>query len=378
MDFRKMKKICIVTASRSEYGIMRYLINEMRIDKQLILQLVVTGTHLSPEFGLTVSEIENDKINIDEKIEMLLSSNSKVGIVKSMGICSLGIADAFNRLHPDLIIVAGDRFELIPICSAALIMNIPIAHISGGDVTLGAIDNQIRNAITMMSTIHFPGVKDSAKRIKRMIGTNLNIYTVGEPGIESLMQKLDMDRLSLSEEISLDVTAKWILLTYHPETKIGLNKNLETANNIIVALDQMDGVQVIITCANSDFGGSQINSIFLSAASLNPFKYKFFNSLGSKIYINLLNEVEFIIGNSSSGIMEAPTLAIPVINIGDRQKGRYMSNNIINSNSDLHSISKAIIKISTLKPEVDKYWGEGDTSYKILTILKNYLKININ
>ena len=194
----KIKKVCIVTASRSEYGLLRWLIDEVNNDHQLCLQLIVTGTHLSPEFGLTYTEIEKDGYEINEKVDMQISSSDQSGIVKSMGICSIGFSDVFDRLKPDVVIVLGDRYELLPICGAALLMKIPIAHISGGDITEGAIDDQVRNAVTMMATLHFPGVENSAKRIERMRGASKGIHPVGEPGLDNFIRLTLWNRENLA------------------------------------------------------------------------------------------------------------------------------------------------------------------------------------
>lgn len=368
-----MKKICIVTATRSEYGILRWLIDEVKNDNQLLLQLVVTGSHLSTEFGLTYNEIENDGYSIDEKIEILLSSSSITGIVKSMGLCCIGFADVLNRLKPDIVVVLGDRYELLPICSAALVMNIPIAHISGGDVTEGAIDDQIRNAVTMMATLHFPGVAESAKQIERMRGSSKNIFNVGEPGLENFTRLKLLDRQSLADQLKLDSSCKWVLLTYHPETKLTLDENIGALRNIINALDQIKNIQVVITGANSDFGGQQINEISQRASNCNNSKYKFYNSLGQLRYLSFMKEVAFVIGNSSSGIVEAPFLAKAVVNVGERQKGRYISANVINTSNELNSISDAIEKAISLNLGIDNYFGEGNSSTKIKDTIKYFL-----
>ncbi len=368
-----MKKVCIITAARSEYGLLRWLIDEVRNDDLLCLQLVVTGSHLSPEFGLTYTEIEKDGYQIDEKVEIIISSSSQAGVVKSMGLCSIGFADAFSRLKPDIIVALGDRYELLPICSAALIMNIPIAHISGGDITEGAIDDQVRNAVSMMATLHFPGVEESAKRIERMRGNSKGIYTVGEPGLDNFIRLKLWNRQTLADSLSLSISKKWVLLTYHPETKLGLDETLSTISNVFKALDELEDIQVIITGANSDFGGTQINEIFQKAASSNSSKYIFHHSLGQLRYLSLLKEVDLIIGNSSSGIVEAPFLAKPVINIGNRQKGRHISECIINASNDIISISNAIKKTTNLKVGVSNYFGDGKSSIKIKNILKEFI-----
>jgi len=366
-------KVCIVTAARSEYGLLRWLIDEVSNDNQLVLQLVVTGSHLSPEFGLTYSEIESDGYKIDEKVDIILSSFSKVGVVKTMGMCSIGFADVFNRLKPNIVVVLGDRYELLPICSAALIMNIPIAHISGGDITEGTIDDHVRNAVTMMASLHFPGVEESAKRIERMRGTSKNIYVVGEPGLDNFKRLTIWDRKTISESLSLDISKKWVLLTFHPETKIDLDENLKTITNIIKVLDEFNDIQVVITGANSDFGGFQINEISQRASNFINSKYKFFNSLGQLRYLSFMKEVAFVIGNSSSGIVEAPFLAKAVVNVGERQKGRYSSANVINTSNEFNSISDAIKKAICSKVGMDNYFGDGNSSIKIKDIIKNFL-----
>lgn len=366
-------KVCIVTASRSEYGLLRWLIDEVNNDNQLILQLVVTGSHLSPEFGLTYSEIESDGYKIDEKVDIILSSCSKVGVVKTMGMCSIGFADAFNRLKPNIVVVLGDRYELLPICSAALIMNIPIAHISGGDITEGTIDNQVRNAVTMMASIHFPGVEESALRIEKMIGNSENIYIVGEPGLDNFKRLATWNRETISESLSLDISKKWILLTYHPETRIELDENLKAITNIIKVLNKFNDVQVVITGANSDFGGFQINEISQRASICANSKFKFYNSLGQLRYLSFMKEVALVIGNSSSGIVEAPFLAKSVVNVGGRQKGRYISANVINTSTELNSISDAIKKAICSKVSMDNYFGDGNSSIKIKDTIKNFL-----
>lgn len=368
----QMKKVCVVTATRSEYGLLRWLIDELEKDELLTLQLVVTGTHLSTEFGLTYLEIEKDGYKIDEKVDILITSSSLEGIVKSMGVCSIGFAEVFNRLTPDIMVVLGDRYELLPICCAALIMGIPIAHISGGDVTEGAIDDQIRNAVTMMASLHFPGVKDSADKIEIMTGSNKNIYTVGEPGLDSFNRLKLWSRQKLAEDISLDSSKKWILMTYHPETKLGLEENLLTVKNIINGLNILEDIQVIITGANSDYGGSQINDLLKKVAIQNSVKYKFFLNLGQLRYLSVMKEIECLIGNSSSGIVEAPFLAKPVINIGGRQKGRYSSPNILNCSNDLTSISNALDQVKFMEVVSDTCFGDGNSSIKIKNVLEKY------
>jgi UDP-hydrolysing UDP-N-acetyl-D-glucosamine 2-epimerase len=367
------KKVCIVTTSRADYGCLRWVIDEVKKDNHMLLQLVATGSHLSPEFGLTYTEIEKDGYQIDEKVEIVVSSPLNTAIVKSMGLCSIGFAETFDRLKPDILVVLGDRYELIPICSAALFLNLPIAHLSGGDVTEGALDNQVRNAVTMMASLHFPGVEESARRIERMRGSSSDIYSVGEPGLDNFMHLKLWDRLSIANNLELDISKKWILLTYHPETTLSLEENLSAVRNIISALDHLVDMQVVITGSNADFGGSQINEMLQKTSADNRSRYKYYFSLGQIRYLSLMKEVEFIIGNSSSGIIEAPFLGKSVVNIGDRQSGRHISENVINSDITTSSISDAIRKAFEKRSSVDYYFGDGNSSGKIVKLVWEFL-----
>ena len=368
-----VKKVCIVTAARSEYGLLKWIIDGVHQDSELDLQLVITGAHLSEEHGLTYRFIEEDGYPIAAKVDMQLSSDDKANIVRSMGKCSEGFADAFAKLNPDVVMVLGDRYELLPIVSAALVMGIPVAHLSGGDVTEGAIDNEVRNAVTMMSAIHFPGVESSAENLSRMLGDNAQVYTAGEPGLESFLRFELMSREELAENLQLDINKKWCLVTLHPETKLGLEENLNMAKNLFEAMRESEGVQFVISKANADFGGLQINSFWEEAVKQDENKYKLFTSLGQRRYLSYMRQTAGVIGNSSSGIVEAPFLGIPVINIGDRQKGRHLCKNVIQTNSDSESLRKAFTKMLAQPTIVDNYYGDGHTSEYVISVLKDWL-----
>ena len=369
----KSNKVCIVTAARSEYGLLKWIIDGVYNDPELDLQLVVTGAHLSEEHGLTYRFIEEDGYPIAAKVDMQLSSDDKASIVRSMGKCSEGFAEAFTQLNPDVVMVLGDRYELLPIVSAALVMGIPVAHLSGGDVTEGAIDNEVRNAVSMMSAIHFPGVESSADNLRRMLGDNTQIYTAGEPGLESFLRFELMGREELAENLQLDINKKWCLVTLHPETKIGLNENLNMVKNLFEIMQDTDGVQFVISKANADFGGVQINSFWEEAVKQDENKYKLFTSLGQCRYLSYMRQAAGVIGNSSSGIVEAPFLGIPVINIGDRQKGRHLCKNVIQTNSNSGSLKKAFDQMLAQPTIVDNYYGDGHTSEYVINLLKDWL-----
>lgn len=368
-----MKKVCIVTAARSEYGAMRWTIDAINRDSELDLQLVVTGAHLLESQGLTYKAILKDGFEIAAFADMKLNSDSKRSIVKSMGYCSIAFAEVFQKLQPDLLLIIGDRYELLPICSAALVMNIPIAHISGGDVTDGAIDNEVRNAVTMMSVLHFPGVETSAKNIERMKQSSKNIFCVGEPGLESFIREELFTREQLAENLQIPIATKWLLVTLHPETQETLDYNLRMADNLKAMLDITVDTSVVITKANTDFGGTQINEYWESIVASNPDKYSLFSSLGHIRYLSFMKECYVVLGNSSSGILEAPFFGTPVINIGNRQRGRHLCPNVYQVENSLHSLFytwNIIIANDTRVP--DSYYGDGYTSAKIVSHIKDY------
>lgn len=367
-----MRKICIITAARSEYGVLRWVIDEVNNDNDLELQLVVTGAHLTVEQGQTYRYIEQDGYQITEKVSILLSGDDHVSIAKTMGVCSISMADTLNRLTPDIVVVLGDRYELLPIVSTALVMRIPVAHISGGDVTEGAIDDEVRNAVTMMSTLHFPGVDDSARNLHRMLGTDKNVYAVGEPGLDSFLRMDLWDKEKTAKELNLDTQKKWCLVTLHPETKLSLEENIKMVRNLYAAMFSNPDIQFIITKANTDAGGTAIND-FWSTAIANNANMQLFPSLGQIRYLSFMKHADMVIGNSSSGIIEAPFMGTPVVNIGNRQKGRHICNNVICCGTTSDEISSAIEQAYYADRIVDTYWGDGNSSKRIVSEIKKYL-----
>lgn len=374
MGERTVKKVCIITAARSEYGLLKWVIDGVHHDNELELQLVVTGAHLSEEHGKTVQFIEEDGYPITARVDMQLASDSRKDIVRSMGYCSTGMADVLSELQPDVVVVLGDRYELLPIVSASLVMGIPVAHISGGDVTEGAIDNEVRNAVSMMSAIHFPGVESSAENLRRMLGKDALIYTAGEPGLESFLRFDLMTRGEMADNIGFDVNKKWCLVTLHSETKLSLEQNLKMVQNLFEVMEQTKNVQFVISKANADFGGMQINEFWDKAVRQDADKYHLFTSLGQRRYLSFMQQTVGVIGNSSSGIVEAPFLGIPVINIGDRQKGRCLCKNVIQCDRTKVAIEDAFKKMLVQPKIVDNYYGDGHTSEFIITKLKEWLK----
>lgn len=369
-----MKKVCIITASRSEYGLLRWTIDGVLNNPNLELQLVVTGAHLLEEHGYTYKNIEEDGYSIDAMVDMHLDATTKKEIAHSMGYCSIGIADIFAKLEPDLIVVLGDRYELLPICNVALVMNIPIAHISGGDVTIGAIDNEIRNAITMMSTLHFPGVQESADNIVRMRNSDEYVWAVGEPGLDNLRRASLMTREELAENIGIPVTNKWILVTLHPETNETIEFNMQMAENIFQLTESISDASIVISKANADYGGTQINEYWEQIAKVNPNKYHLYPSLGQIRYLSFMNECFAVLGNSSSGIVEAPCLGSWVINIGNRQTGRHICRNVYQVDNTFEEIQMAWKNIVCQKERIlDNFYGDGYASVKIVKHIEEFL-----
>lgn len=366
-----MKKICFVTSARSEYGLIKWIMKDLQTKNNIQLQLIVTGGHLLKSQGHTIDAIKEDGFRIDATIDSNLDISTMETIAESMGRMAEKFATVFEQLKPDILVVLGDRYELLPITNTAFVMRIPIAHISGGDVTEGAIDDGVRNSVTMLATYHFPGTVDSAKNIERMRGSNKNIWTVGEPGLDAFNRLSVMTRQELADNLDLDVSKKWILMTYHSETRKSLEYNLSAVKNCILALDKLESFQTVITYSNADFGGEQINEYLSNVSSEDSEKFKQIPSLGQLRYISFMKQASLVIGNSSSGIVEAPVAHVPVVNIGDRQKGRYQCNNIVQSGISVEDIEKSINIALNKKINEDDlyYWGDGKTSEKIVKVL---------
>lgn len=371
-----MKKICVVTAARSEYGLLHWVIDTVYKDPDLELQLVVTGAHLSEAQGLTYRFIEEDGYPIAEKVPILYQGNDEISIVKTMGVCFNLMADTLARLRPNIVVVLGDRYELMPIVGTALIMRIPVAHIGGGDVTVGAIDDEIRNAVTMMATLHFPGVEEAYHNISRMRGSSENVFKVGEPGLDSFLRFDLWSKERTANELKLDSKKKWCLVTLHPETKLSLAENINMAHSLYEAMCNTNNIQFVISKANVDVGGQAINDYWTSVTNRNPDMFHLYSSLGQIRYLSFMKHADMIVGNSSSGVIEAPLIGTPVVNIGDRQKGRHMCPNIINCGRSLEEISESMHKAIIADRIIDTYWGDGKSSDRICDIIKDFLYEN--
>ncbi|WP_313956380.1 UDP-N-acetylglucosamine 2-epimerase [Aliarcobacter cryaerophilus] len=369
-----MKKICVVTGTRAEYGLLYWLLKEIEADKELQLQVIVTGMHLSPEFGLTYKEIEKE-FKINKKIEMLLSSDTSVGISKSMGLAQISFAESYDELKPDVVVVLGDRYEIFSATSAAMIARIPIAHIHGGETTEGAFDESIRHSITKMSHLHFTATDEYKNRVIQLGENPSRVFNVGGMGIENIkrLKLLSKDEFEKSIEFKLNI--KNILVTFHPVT-LENSTAKEQFQQLLDAIDELEDTNIIFTKANSDTDGRVINKMIDEYVTKNSHKSIVFTSLGQLRYLSALQYVDAMVGNSSSGLAEAPSFKIGTINIGDRQKGRIKASSVIDCEPNKDSILKSFEKLyskefqETLKTTINPY-GDGCVNKKIVEILKS-------
>lgn len=371
----KKKKIAILTSTRAEYGLLSNLMHAIDNDDELELQVIVTGAHLSPEFGLTYRFIEEDGFNITAKVEMLMSSDTAIGITKSMGLCLISASEVLHRCLPDLLLLLGDRYETLAVATAALMQKIPIAHLHGGELSEGAIDDAIRHAITKLSHLHFVAADAYRKRVVQLGENPDNVFNVGAPGLERIhnMSLLNLNELQKKINFQLDGPLNF-LLTYHPAT-LAIDEDTEILTNLFASLDQFPEAKMIITLANADETGRSINRKMTEYAARHPDRAKVFVTLGDLNYLSLLQFVDIVIGNSSSGIVEVPYFHKPSINIGNRQTKRLRASTIIDCSGHGDSIVNAIKK--ALSPDFQAglshptlQYKQDKTVEKITTIIK--------
>lgn len=367
-------KICVITGSRAEYGLLYWLLKEIVADDYFELQLIVTGMHLSPEFGLTYKIIE-EEFKISKKIEILLSSDTPVGISKSMGLANIAFAESYDELKPDMIVVLGDRYEIFSAVSMAMIAQIPIVHIAGGETTEGAFDESIRHSITKMAHLHFTTTQEYRNRVIQLGESPDKVFNVGSLGIENIKRLKLLSKSDFEESINFKLNKKNLLVTYHPVT---LEK--DTAKGqfqaILDALDELKDTNIIFTKSNSDTDGRVINQMCEEYVKINSSKSICFESLGQLRYLSALQYVDAVVGNSSSGIAEAPSFGIGTINIGDRQKGRIKVSSIIDCEPTQESIRKAFKKLYSDEfqnnlSNIQNPYGDGIVSKKILQTIKS-------
>ena len=377
-----MRKICFFTGTRAEYGIMSHLMRMVYNSPECDLQIIATNMHLSPEFGLTYREIEADGFRIDKKVEMLLSSDTANGTIKSMGLATIGFADALEDLRPDLAVILGDRYEMLAAAQSCLIYNIPIAHLYGGEITEGAYDDAIRNAITKLSHLHFTSTEEYRQHIIQMGEQPNNVFYVGSLGVDNIKQEAVMPLHELETSIGFNLGNKFLLVTFHPVT-IKTLSNIDQCKTLLSALSELNNdYKLLFTLPNSDTEGRIIMKLIKDFVSEHPSSSCAVSSLGKKRYYSALKYAAAVIGNSSSGLVEAPSFHIPTLNIGNRQKGRTRGNSVIDVDNTYEDIQKGLKKVlsAEFKEKASKAinpYYKTNTAESIFKIIKTYPLDNI-
>lgn len=367
-----MKRVCVVTGTRAEYGLLRWVMEGIRESSSLDLQLIVTGMHLSPEFGLTAEGIEADGFVIDKRVEMLMSSDTPVGVTKSMGLAMIGFADAFADLKPDLLLVLGDRYEIFAAASAAMIARIPIAHIHGGEVTEGAYDDAMRHSISKMSHLHFVAADQYKNRVIQMGEAPNRVFLVGGLGVDVIKQTPTLSRKELEETLDFELQPRNLLITFHPVT-LEDQSSERHINELLAALGDLHDTGLIFTLPNADTDG-RIVSARISEFCNNHRSAKEFVSLGQERYLSCIQHFDGVIGNSSSGLTEVPSYKKGTVNIGDRQRGRLKAQSVIDCEPDEASIKIALDRLFSESfradlSSVENPYGTGGASKRIVEIL---------
>lgn len=364
------RKIAVVTGSRAEYGVLYWVLHDLRDTAGVELQLIVTGMHLSPEFGMTVNVIENDGFSIARRVEMLLSSDTPGGVAKSIGLGVLGMSDALEQLQPDLVLVLGDRFEILAAVQACLVHNIPVAHIGGGDTTEGAFDESIRHAITKMAHLHFVTNEQAAQRVRQMGEDPARVHLVGSPGLDHLRRTRLLDRGELEAALEAPLGRLNLLITFHPVT-LETGSGEAQFDELLAALDGVDDdITLWFTRPNADTGGRAISAMLGAWAASRPKRAHVHSSLGQLRYLSLMAQVDAVVGNSSSGLYEAPSFHVPTVNIGNRQRGRLAADSVLDCAPERAAIQSTLARaLAHDCSSVVNPYGDGKTAGRIVAAL---------
>jgi len=380
MKEEKKIKICVFTGTRADYGILSGLMGEIKKSRDFKLQIIASGAHLSVRHGYTINEIESDGFFADKKVEILLSSDTPAGTAKSMALGVMGFSEALGELKSDLAVILGDRYEAMAMAAAAVMQNVPIVHIHGGELTHGSMDEMFRHAITKMSRLHFVSTEEYRRRVIQMGETPAFVYNVGAPGVENIKKIELLSKKELEKALKFKFGGKNILVCYHPQTISGSEK-IEKFSEVLDALEKINGVKIIFTMPNADCGGEKIRSAIKDFVAKNKERAIAFDSLGKKLYFSVMNIVDALAGNSSSGIIEAPSFKIGTVNIGRRQDGRARSESVIDCRADAREIIKAFEKLYSEEFQkklagVKNIHEKKDTAANIVKIIrKMYVQV---
>lgn len=365
-----MTSVCAITATRAEWGLLVWPLRELQA-RGITIRIAATGAHLSPRFGETWRDIEADGFTIDARIAMNLDSDAPADLTRSLGAALSGFGDALGHLKPDAVILLGDRYELLAAATAALMARIPILHVSGGDTTEGALDEQVRHAITKMAHWHFPSTEVARRRIIQMGEAPERVFTIGATGLDNIRRLTLVDRAALSARLDFDLSGDYVLVTYHPATLAEASGGIEP---LLAALDAQPGLKVLVTGTNADPGSSSIAARLDAYARANPRRIKLVQSLGQVGYLSAMSQCRAVIGNSSSGIIEAPSMGVPTLNLGDRQKGRERAASVIDCAETPEAIQSALAK--ALSPDfaefcrgVENPYGDGTSAIRFAEIV---------
>lgn len=369
------RRIAVVTGTRAEYGLLYWILHDLRERSDVDLRLIVTGMHLSPEFGHTVDQIEADGFEVHERVEMLLSADTPTAIAKSMGLGTIGMADALARQQPDILVVLGDRFEILAAAQAALVARIPIAHLHGGEVTEGAFDDSIRHAITKMSHLHFVATEEYRRRVIQLGEAPERVFKVGAPGLEHLLRTALPSKAELEEALGIALDPPVFLVTYHPVTLADEDPAV-AMGHLLDALDSFPDARVVLTYANADTYGRRLIAMVEEFAAKRPGRAVAVSSLGQRRYLGVMALASAVIGNSSSGIVEAPAMGVPTVNLGIRQAGRTRASSVIDCAEETDAIADAIE--SALGGEraevagiVPNPYGNGEVAASVIDVLSS-------
>jgi UDP-hydrolysing UDP-N-acetyl-D-glucosamine 2-epimerase len=364
------RKICVVTGSRAEYGLLYWVLHDLRERADIELQIVATGMHLAPEFGNTVEEIVKDGFSVSRRVEMLLSSDTPSGVAKSVGLGVIGMSDALEQLCPDVVVVLGDRFEILAAVQACLIHKVPVAHIAGGDTTEGAFDESIRHAITKMAQVHFVTNELSARRVRQLGEDPRRIHVVGSPGLDHLRRRTLLDRAALERALGARLGRRNLLVTFHPVT-LEPGEGVDQFAELLAALDTVDAQTTLwFTRPNADTGGRAIAAALENWAADRPGRVHTYASLGQLRYLSMMALVDAVVGNSSSGLYEAPSFGVPTVDIGERQRGRIAAPSVLHCAPERNAIRAAIAGALHLDCSgVVNPYGDGRSASRIVELL---------